>query len=227
MGCTRNPSRILGDRLSVFALLLALTFPSSVWGAFATQFSFTTGETYSDNIFFSKDREHDFITFFTPTLTLLYAPEGHLSPTLNVNISPRYEIYARNSDLNNFDNIAANAAYTYLYSPRLSFNLSDGFQSQGKTRTSLIAPRQFQTSQTSPPPIAVGAPTPPQDLLKDFTSAGRQISNSVALQSSFLYRPHISFVGGYTNTFTSFTDLGGTDVFHSMYIRGIYNWKQE
>lgn len=227
MGCTRNPSRILGDRLFVFALLLALTFPSSVWGAFATQFSFTTGEAYSDNIFFSKDREHDFITFFTPTLTLLYAPEGQVSPTLNVNISPRYEIYARNSDLNNFDNIAANAGYSYLYSPRLTFNFSDTFQRQGKTRTSLIAPGQFASGPTSPVPIG-GISTPSQSQnLKDLTSAGTQISNSIALQGSFLYRPDVSFTGGYTNNFASFTDAGGTDVFHSVYIRGIYNWRQD
>src|SRR5690348_17334918 len=159
MGCTRNPSRILGDRLSVFALLLALTSPASVWAAFATQFSFTPGEAYSDNIFFSKDREHDFITFFTPTLTLLYAPEGQVAPTLNVNVSPRYEIYARHSDLNNFDNIAANAGYSYLYSPRLSFNFSDTFQRQGKTRTSLITPGQFLTGPTSPPVVG-GIATP-------------------------------------------------------------------
>src|SRR5690348_18289375 len=145
MGCTRNPSKISAEHLAVFALFLAFSFPSSLWAAFASQFSFTTGEEYNDNIFFSKDREHDFITFFTPTLTLLYAPEGQVAPTLNVNVSPRYEIYARHSDLNNFDNIAANAGYSYLYSPRLSFNFSDTFQRQGKTRTSLITPGQFLT----------------------------------------------------------------------------------
>ncbi len=73
-----------------------------VLGCFATQFSMTTGEEYNDNIFFSKSREHDFITFFTPTLTLLYAPEGQVAPTLTANISPSYQLFARNSDLNNF-----------------------------------------------------------------------------------------------------------------------------
>lgn len=227
MGCIRNRSKILANCFFLLPLAIAIVLPSSLWGAFATQFSFTPGEAYSDNIFFSKDREHDFVTFFTPTLTLLYAPEGQVSPTLNVNVSPRYEIYARHSDLNNFDNIAANAGYTYLYSPRLSFNLSDSFQRQGKTRTSLIQPGQFLTGPTSPP-ASGGITTPSQSQnLKDLTSAGTQISNSVALEGSFLYRPDVSFTGGYTNTFASFTDAGGSDLFHSIYIRGIYNWRQE
>ena len=226
MGCTRNLSRILDDRAYVVALLFALTFPSNVWGAFATQFSFATGEAYSDNIFFSKDREHDFITFFTPTLTLLYAPEGQVSPTLNVNVSPRYEIYARHSDLNNFDNIAANAGYTYQYSPRLNFYLSDTFQRQGKTRTSIVAPGTLATNPTPPSIIGVTTPSPSQNL-KDFTSGGTQSSNSVALFGSFLYRPDVMFTAGYTNSFARFIDAGGTDVFHTIDLRGIYNWKQD
>jgi hypothetical protein len=229
MGCTRNLSRILGERGYVFALIFALTFPfpSNVWAAFATQFSFTTGEAYSDNIFFSKDREHDFITFFTPTLTLLYAPEGQVSPTLNVNVSPRYEIYARHSDLNNFDNIAANAGYTYQYSPRLNFYLSDTFQRQGKTRTSIVAPGTLATNPT-PPASIIGVTTPsPSQNLKDFTSGGTQMSNSVALFGSFLYRPDVMFTAGYTNNFDRFIDAGGTDVFHSIDLRGTYNWRQD
>src|SRR5689334_24859754 len=107
MGCTRNPSKISAEHLAVFALFLAFSFPSSLWAAFASQFSFTTGEEYNDNIFFSKDKEHDFITFFTPTLTLLYAPEGQVIPTLYAEVSPSYQIYARNSNLNNFDNVSA------------------------------------------------------------------------------------------------------------------------
>jgi hypothetical protein len=219
----------LGERGYVFALIFALTFPfpSNVWAAFATQFSFTTGEAYSDNIFFSKDREHDFITFFTPTLTLLYAPEGQVSPTLNVNVSPRYEIYARHSDLNNFDNIAANAGYTYQYSPRLNFYLSDTFQRQGKTRTSIVAPGTLATNPT-PPASIIGVTTPsPSQNLKDFTSGGTQMSNSVALFGSFLYRPDVMFTAGYTNNFDRFIDAGGTDVFHSIDLRGTYNWRQD
>ena len=136
MGCTRNHSRIWVEWSIVAGIVLCLLIPAESWAAFATQFSLTTGEEYNDNIFFSKSREHDFITFFVPTLTLLYAPEGQVAPTLTANISPSYQIFARNSDLNNFDNVSANGLYTYQYSPRLNFNLSDSFQRLGSTRTS-------------------------------------------------------------------------------------------
>ena len=228
MGCTRNPSKISVDAVFLLALLFTLSFPSYLWAAFASQFSFSTGEEYNDNIFFSKSREHDFITSFTPTLTLLYAPQGQVQPTLNVNVSPSYQLYARNSNLNNFDNISANAGYTYQYSPRLNFTLLDTFQQQGKTRTSgFIGLGQFLTGPTSPLTIATGLTPSVSQNLMNFTSGGKQLSNSLALQGSYLYRPDLSFTAGYTNTFASFVDAGGTDVFHSVGGRAIYNWKQD
>jgi len=138
MGCTRNHSRIWAESSIVAGIVLCLLIPAESWAAFATQFSLTTGEEYNDNIFFSKSREHDFITFFVPTLTLLYAPEGQVAPTLTANFSPSYQLFARNSDLNNFDNVSANGAYTYQYSPRLNFNLDDSFRRLGSTRTSSL-----------------------------------------------------------------------------------------
>jgi len=228
MGCTRNPLKISVDSLFLLAVLFTLSVPSYLWAAFASQFSFSTGEEYNDNVFFSKTREHDFITFFIPSLTLLYAPEGQVTPTLNVNVSPSYQLYARNSDLNNFDNTAANGSYTYQYSPQLNFNLSDTFQHQGKTRTTGLATlSQFQTGPTSPPPVGGIMAPPLYQNLNNFTSGGTQLSNWVSLQGSYLYRPNISFTGGYANSFASFADAGGTDVFHSVGVRGIYNWKQD
>jgi len=228
MACTRNRSKISDDAVSLLALLFTLIFPSHLWAAFASQFSFTTGEEYNDNIFFSKNREHDFITSFTPALTLLYAPQGQVQPTLNVNVSPSYQLYARNSNLNNFDNISANAGYTYQYSPRLNFTLLDTFQKQGKTRTSgSIGLGQFLTGPTTPLSVATGLTPSMSQNLMDLTSGGKQLSNSLALQGSYLYRPDLSFTAGYTNTFASFTDAGGTDVFHSVGGRAIYNWKQD
>jgi hypothetical protein len=54
-------------------------FPNRAWGAFASQFSLTVGEGYSDKIFFTKQKEHDFATIIVPTLSFLYAPEGQLN----------------------------------------------------------------------------------------------------------------------------------------------------
>jgi hypothetical protein len=219
----------LASRISVFALLIALSPPSAVWGAFATQFSLSGGEEYNDNIFFSQsNREHDFITFFTPTLTLLHAPEGQVAPTLTANISPTYQIYARNSNLNNFDNVLANAGYTYLYSPRLNFYFTDTFRRQGETRTAGPAGLgNFQTAPTSPTaPGGIAGPPLSTNLL-NFTSAGTQSFNYVGLLGSYLYRPNISFTGGYENQFSNFSTAGGTDIFNSIFARGVYNWNQE
>ncbi|HWP22866.1 MAG TPA: hypothetical protein VNM15_01615 [Candidatus Binatia bacterium] len=198
---------------------------SSVWAAVASQFSFTASEGYSDNIFFSKDKEHDFITVFTPKLTLLYAPPGQVVPTLNLDLSTSGEIYARNSDLTNFGkNVWLNGAYTYQYSPRLNLYVSDSLRRLGDTRTGGLA-GSFQSGPTSPP---TGVPSPPVSTnLNNLISRGDQWSNWVSLHGSYLYRPDMSFTAGYSNQIVSFVDAGGTDVFHTISLRGIYNWRQE
>src|SRR5688572_4603870 len=213
MGCTRNRSKIWDNCLLFLVLSGFSLVPSPLWAAFASQFSLGVGETYSDNIFFSKDREHDFVSLVRPTLTLLYAPPGQVVPTLNLSLTTRGEVYARHSDLNNFgDNVLANAGYTYQYSPRLSFNFFDTFQRQGPTRLGGYAFGAFPTGPTSPLPPGGVPPGSSSQNLSDLISAGDQLSNYVGFQGSFLYRPDISFMAGYYNSFTKFIDAGGTDV---------------
>jgi hypothetical protein len=90
-------------------IVFSLVLPNHVWGAFASQFSLTVGEGYSDNIFFTKNREHDFITVINPTLSFFYGPEGQVEPTLNLSFTPSGQIYARHSELSNFgDNFLFN-----------------------------------------------------------------------------------------------------------------------
>ena len=195
MGCTRNHSRIWVEWSIVAGIVLCLLIPAESWAAFATQFSLTTGEEYNDNIFFSKSREHDFITFFVPTLTLLYAPEGQVAPTLTANISPSYQLFARNSDLNNFDNVSANAGYTYQYSPRLNFNLSDSFQRLGSTRTSgLGGVGQFQTGPTSPPPVG-GVATRLPKILTTLHKVRRQVTSFHCKAHICIDRTSVSLAG--------------------------------
>src|SRR3989337_2176368 len=100
MGCTRNRSKIWDNCFPIFAFFLFLLPPSSVWAAVASQFSLLVGEQYNDNIFFQRKKESDFVTIITPTLSLYYAPTGQAAPTLNLNISPSGQIYARHSELN-------------------------------------------------------------------------------------------------------------------------------
>ncbi len=234
MGCTRNRLKISGESVFVIALAAVLSLPSSAWAAFASQFSFSVGEQYNDNIFFEKKKDHDFVTVITPTLHLYYAPTGQAAPTLNLNISPSGLIYARHSDLNDFgfsDTSAVTGGYTYFYSPRLTFGFSESFQRQGDTRLPSAGSTGsgFQLPLTPTSPFPVGGPIP-QDRsqnLKDFVSQGGQLTNNFAFQGNFLYRPDITFTGGYSNTFTKFLKAGGSDLSQDFSIRGIYNWRQE
>ena len=231
MDCTRNPSRIWGNAIAIGAILAALLLPNYAWGAFASQFSLTVGEQYSDNIFFERKKEHDFITTITPTLSLLYAPEGQSAPTLAVNFSPNAQFFARHSEENNFgDGLSLNGAYAYEYSPRLRFRLSDNLQRLGQTRTGVSGNEGFAqvTGPVAGPAPPAGVPTDSRSRnLGDFISRGDQISNSFSLQGSYLYAPDVSFTGGYVTTYTNFIDQGGSDVSHNVGFRGTYNWRRD
>jgi hypothetical protein len=228
MGCTRNRSRIWDKYLRIVVLFVSLFLPSPLWAAVASQFSLSVGEQYNDNIFFSRKKEHDFVTIITPTLSLYYAPTGQAAPTLNLNISPSGQVYARHSELNSFgDELSANGGYTYHYSPRLTFTLSDRLQRQGQTRTPGTDGFQLPLTPTGGFPVGVPVPQTPGQNLNDFISRGDQLSNSFAFQGRFLYRPDISFNGGYSNIYTKFLEAGGSDWSQTFSIRGIYNWRQE
>jgi hypothetical protein len=228
MGCIRNRSKIWDSYLLFLALSTLLLTPSPLWAAFASQFSLSAGETYSDNIFFSKDREHDFVSLVRPTLTLLYAPPGQIVPTLNLSLSTRGEVYARHSDLNNFgDNILVNGGYTYQYSPQLTFNVYEAFRRQGPTRLGGYEFGAFPTGPTSPLPPGGVPPGSSSQNLNNLISAGDQISNYFGFLGSFQYRPDISFSAGYYNDYVKFIDAGGTDLFHTLRARATYNWQRE
>ena len=216
MGCIRSHSKIWASFAVGLAFIVYFAFPSSAWAAFASQFSLSVGEQYTDNLFFEKSKSHDFVTIFTPTLSLFYAPEGEVEPTLNLNIGPSGYIYARHSDLNGFGaNSALNGAYTYHYSPRLTFNLSDTFSRQDQSRLGGLN-GGFQ---------APGLPS--SQNLSNLTTGGTQVSNYVFFGGAYLYRPNISFTAQYTNQFVSFISQGGTDVFNTARVRGVYNWRQD
>jgi hypothetical protein len=224
MGCIRSLSKILARWTAVGVVFVNLLFPVELWAAFASQFSLGVGEQYNDNIFFAKAKEHDFITTFIPTLSFFYAPPGEVAPTGSLSITPNGQIYARHSELNNFgDNISVNGTYAYRYSPKLSFSLSETLARQGDTRVGgLGEPVQLSGGPTTSLP---GSST--SQHLKDLISQGDQFSNSFSFQGGYLFRPDINFTGFYSNTFTKFIDAGGTDVFHTVGARGIYNWRRD
>src|SRR5258706_14730032 len=159
MGCTRNRSKIWRHLAVLIALNSLLLFPSQIWAAIASPCSLSVGEEYSDNIFFRKNKESDFITIITPTLSLYYAPTGQGAPTSRLNISPSGYIYAHHSNLNSFgftNNGTVDGSYVYQYSPRLTFSVADAATRQGQTRLGLGngANQGFQAPQTPTAPIS-------------------------------------------------------------------------
>lgn len=229
MGCIRNRSKIWGECAILTLFCTFLLRPGEAWAALASQFSLSVGEQYSDNIFFSKNKDSDFVTVITPTLSLFYAPIGQAAPTLNLNISPSGHIYAQHGELNGFgDNAAINGGYTFQYSPRLTFNFSERLQRQGQTRTTgLDGVQQTPLTPTSPFPQGAAIPSNSSQNLKNFVSRGDQLSNEFAIQGNFLFRPDMSFSGGYSTSYAKFLSAGGSDLSQRFSIRGIYNWKQE
>jgi hypothetical protein len=235
MGCIRNRSKILGSWLLLIGGVVFLLSTSHAEARFAIKFSSTLGELYTDNIFYTRDKEADFVTTITPTLSILYAPEGQLVPTLNLDIWSSGLIFARHSELNNFgDNWGLNGGYTYQYSPQLAFFVSDVLGRQGPYRLGTQGSESFiqgvfrlPNPPTSPPPIGGTLPGQGRQNLSNFTSGGSQFWNNFSLQGSYRYRPDVSFTGGYQNNFVDYINQGGWDLYQTIGFRGVYNWRQE
>jgi hypothetical protein len=231
MDCIRNRSRIWGSWLLLVSGVASYLFSANLAEArFAISFSPTLGELYTDNIFYTRDKEHDFVTTITPTVSILYAPEGQTVPILNLNISPSAVIFARHSELNNFgDNVGLNGGYTYRYSPQLSFSVSDVLGRQGQYRLGPLTQGAFQlpSAPTSPPPVGGTLPGQGNQNLANFTSGGSQFWNNFSLLGTYLYRPDVRFTGGYTNNFVRYLDQEGHDLWQTVGFRGVYNWRQE
>ncbi len=137
--------------LALLVLICISFFNRDAEAQFLTQFSLTVGEEYNDNIFFSRQREHDFITHIIPTFSLIYQPDTTAAPTFKLDISPIGQIFARHSSENNFgDNFSLDGQYRYTPSPRLSFAFTDTLQLQGAARTHWASPHGIQHYPLSP-----------------------------------------------------------------------------
>jgi len=236
MGCIRNRSRIWGSWLLLGSGFVYLVSANHAEAAFAIKLSPTLGELYTDNIFFSTNKEADFVTSLTPTLSILYASEGQTEPALNFNIWSSGLIFARHSELNNFgDNWGLNGGYTYQYSPQLNFHLSDVLGRQGQYRLGSLTQGtltqgtlQLPSPPTSPPPVGRPLTGQSNQNLSNFSSGNfSQFWNNFMLEGRYLYRPDVSFTGSYSNNYVNNIDHGGSNIFHTISFRGIYKWRQE
>ncbi|MGH7766569.1 MAG: hypothetical protein ACREQP_03885 [Candidatus Binatia bacterium] len=190
----------------------------------------TASEEYNDNIFFSNQprfkNESDFITAFTPTFTALYSSPGQPDPIFVANVSPSGQIYAHHSELNNLgDNINANAIWTYRYSPRLTFIVSDALSRGGVTRTGFGAEglNEPTTPTTVPPPGTPPALSENQDLT-GLLNRGRTFQNNFSANAAYLATPKITISGRYGSTYTRLSTVGDSEIGNSVGIRGAYRW---
>ena len=218
--CCVNSSALIGLVVGVF-------LATKAEAQFAAQFSLAVGEEFNDNIFFTKQREHDFITRITPTLSFRFQPTTAPAHVLNFDFSPEGEIFARNRDLNNFgENLTLNAVHNYDYSPRLTLRLSDSLQRWGDSRTTGFGgQREIRQSPTPTQPPIPGLTR--SQALADFISDGATLSNYFSIQGRFLYAPDITLSGEYNTAYTAFLDVGGNELSNEFTMRGIYNWRQE
>jgi len=172
---------------------------------FASRFSFSFSQEFNDNIFFEEQKEGDFITSFIPNLTFLYAPPTHEIPTFVFNIMSPIQIYANNSDRNNFaQNITLDAGYVYNYSPRLNFKLTGDVARVGETRTT----RRDDFGNVA-----------------DLVTTGARLDTGFSVDADFLYSPRLSFTGGFAGDYNFFLDEGGEDTTNSFKFGGKYKWK--
>jgi hypothetical protein len=224
----------------VLAAAIAALFFSGIVGAgraaAATYggFSFGVGEEFNDNIYFStqpgKENRNDWITHIVPTFSLLYATPGDPTPVLSANLTPEGQIFARNPDLNNFaDNLSFDSAYTYKFSPKLTFNFADYLSRYGVTRTiglqAMGPPPQLPLTPTDLPSLGSFVPLPLVQGIEQLVTKGRSLNNSFSILPVFQYSPVLTFTGGYAMSYTNGNN--SSDFTHSVGVRGVYNWRQE
>ena len=192
---------------------------------FASRFSLSLGEEYSDNIFFEQNKQHDFVTTIKPTFSILYAPPGQTTPIFSADLTPEGQIFARHSEDSNFGkNVTFNTAYTHYYSPLLTFYLRDTLQYLGPTRSGSSG---FEKSSIQPRPGGGTGGPPVLHGFGDVVSNENEVRNQISARGAYTYSPNISFGGDYAFAHTSYLDQGGSDVWHRVGARGVYRWRDE
>jgi len=197
-------------RFASFLLLLCLLFgfvsTHQAEAGFVSGLSTALTEEFNDNLFFTEEeKSSDFITSIIPTFSLLYAPPASEVPNFTADISSPIQIFANNSELNNWgDNVRLAADYLYQHSPRLSFRLNNVLRRVGAGRT---ARRD-------------GVET-------DLLTRGARVTDTYSVGGKFLYTPKSYFTGRLSGRFTNFIDEGGRESQNSLGVRGFYVWKEE
>ncbi|HEX2229514.1 MAG TPA: hypothetical protein VHM64_20450 [Candidatus Binatia bacterium] len=223
--CRRPYKNTAAGITSVTLIFLIATFRQTEAQVLG-QFSLTIAEEFNDNIFFSREREHDFITQVIPTFSLTYQPGGLTAPTFQLNLSPVGQIFARHPGENNFgENLSLDGQYRYAFSPRLNFGFTDALHLQGDARNNGLGANQFVPTVPTQPPPRPGLSR--EQRLGDFLSTGATIANHLSVSADYLASPNVTLNGVYTSGYTNFIDSGGSEVANTVGARGVYRWGQE
>jgi len=117
--------RSIHDIKVIILLFVFLFLPTHVVLAYeyTADVSLSLSEQYNDNIFLSRDRVSDFITFITPSIGLSIKS---LNSELKLGYSPSFSFYSSHADLNDTaHNFTADGNFTF--SKRLNLVLKDTF----------------------------------------------------------------------------------------------------
>ena len=234
MDCTKNRSKTL---VRIYFLAFPILFLLSLGRAqaqFSSRFSLSVGEEYTDNLFLDKTKENDFVTFIIPKLSFSYSYPAEITPRLTFSLAPAGHIYARHSELNNFgftqaENASATTGFTYPYSPRLTFHLSESLRTSGRSSLTGEADQidGFPRPPTGFPSGGSVDPRAPHEQGGDAVFLGKVISNRASVYGRYLYSPNFTISGGYSNGVSIFSDVGGTEISNAVNVRGTYHlWKQ-
>jgi hypothetical protein len=221
----------------VVASLLLLAIPTlarAQAGWYLTP-SLSLSEEYQSNIFgTSSNEESDFVTRITPGLTIGYLSEPL---TFSINYSIDAEVFAENSDLNNFgDNQRTGLLFLYRPDRRWTLGLTGSF-AQSEDSGHLLVPTTGLATPAGPTPTPTpGVPpspgAPPSPGTPSTAPAGtapvvpgvdvgrnRTRYVVVAPTVSYAYDLRTTLDGGYTYTWTD-VENGAQDQSHSLTVGG-------
>jgi hypothetical protein len=208
-------------RIFTLAGLLFYLFVAPAQAQFLGQFTLSSSEEYNDNIFFAKHREHDWITSFTPSLSLLYAPGFSNIPTFTADLRVPGQIFGRHPEESNFaDTVFFDAKYTNYYSPGLTFYAQEQLKRIGNSR---LAQSGFFGGSTGPP-VAGGPPPPIAPGNFGLGTSGSALSNNFNAVANYQYNERLSFNADIYSYLNDYQTAGGIDLTNSIGARGIYNW---
>jgi len=203
----------------------------------ASRFSLSAGEEYNDNIFFTNNKTHDFVTVITPGLHLMYQPQGPTATFFTADLTAPGEIYARNDNLTNIgDRLSLRTNLRYLLSRELTIIFTDCFGRVGASRISGIDSTRggnFATSGSGTGFSGAGSPGQVSNLISSggFSGSSSQSCGGLGLggfgraQPGSVLSPNEFIQSGETlgnNLQTSLTYLYSPN----LSFRGVYTWNR-